>query len=153
MGLMNTIDQGFAVGVRTGILQGLFFGSLMALLLSTIQRRETQRIAGQDLSPWQEMTIEMLAGSSDVVFNKVLKAVKDFGATVKTSNEDLGLIVARVRGSWKSFGEVLTVKIVDTGEAKFEVHIASQPRFRTTVLDYGKGRENIENLANRLVGR
>src|ERR1035437_7145507 len=152
-GLLVGMREGADAGVRSGILQGLIFGSLMALILGWLQRRQAYRIAGQDLGPHQELTVELLAGSSTAVFERALKAVKDFGAKIKNSDVKGGTITAKVPSSWKSFGEILTLKISHVEDAKYEVQIVSRPRFRSPIIDYVKRRENIENVSTRFVNR
>ncbi|MGZ3721400.1 MAG: hypothetical protein ACXVA9_00635 [Bdellovibrionales bacterium] len=153
MGLMAGVQEGLEAGVRMGIFQGIFFGSFMALVLGSIHRRECNRIAGEELAPHQSLKIELLAGSLNAVFERATQAVKDFGGKIKESDPKSGSISARVPASWKSFGEILTIQVTNAGDSKYEVQISSRPRFRATIIDYGKSRENIENVANRLINR
>ena len=151
MGLMVGADHGLEAGIRYGIIEGIFFGLLMALTLGWIQRRATRKYG--DVTPVQNLTVEVLASSMNVVFEKAVKALREFGAEIRKEDASAGSIEARVRASWKSYGEIVTVRIRQVGDANFEVAVQSRPRFRGTIIDYGKSRENVDALAALLTNR
>jgi hypothetical protein len=153
VGAVNTLDYGWDYGWRTGLFEGLFFGAFCALILSSLHRRQCLKIAGEELTPEQTLNLEILADSKESVFERLLEALRRFGATVRKSDPQLLTVTARVRSSWRSFGEVLSCRVVPLGDSKFEIEISSRPRFRTTLIDYGKGRLNVEGVAHFLATR
>jgi hypothetical protein len=151
MGLLIGADSDFTTGVYYGVREGVFFGFFMAVTLAWLQRRATRKYG--EVTPVQSLRIETLASSMPLVFDKSVEALEQFGAQIKSQNESEGTIVARARASWKSFGELISIHIRQIGDANFEVIIESRPRFRGTIIDYGKGRENVEALAALLTKR
>jgi hypothetical protein len=72
-------------------------------------------------------------------------------AEIRESDAAAGRYTARTRLSWRSFGENVTVEL--NGDATAPVaHISSRPVIRTTLIDYGKGRRNVQQVAAALRG-
>ncbi len=57
--------------------------------------------------------------------------------------------MARIGMTWKSFGERVTVRVSPDG-AGSKINIASVPLLPTTMVDGGKGVENVETVLKEL---
>lgn len=60
-----------------------------------------------------------------------------------------------VRTAWsvKSWGERLSVELAEAGGEATMVHLCSQPLCRLTLMDWGKNRDNVDNLLRALAQR
>ena len=124
----------------------------MSLVIGTLQKMKTKGMEsdeGGDIGPRQNRT-ELIQSSYDETFNKSLKALKHIGAKVKTSNKNDGFILAKMPMSWKSFGEVLEVIIAKESDEQIKVRISSSPSLKTTMVDYGKSRQNVNSFFEAL---
>ncbi|MDC7709540.1 hypothetical protein [Vogesella indigofera] len=59
----------------------------------------------------------------------------------------------RTACSFKSWGECLSVDLAEAGVAATRVHLCCQPRLRLTLIDWGKNRDNVDNLLRALAQR
>ena len=62
------------------------------------------------------------------------------------SDESSGAITAKTKMTWKSFGEIIDIRIIGLNENKTRIEVQSRPLLRTTMVDYGKNLENIEKI-------
>ncbi len=153
-GLLKGIRVGLATGVESGIkagaISGLFFGIGMSLILGTIYRLRIKKmgIVG-DLGPVQSTTVELIS-NLDFAYDKCIQALNQFGAKIKLQNQAKSEIKATTGITWKSWGEVLSLHLIHIGNQKVKIEISSFPKLRTTIVDYGKGRENVQKIANLL---
>ena len=69
---------------------------------------------------------------------------------IKEKIQNQGRIVAKVGISIKSFGEVIEFKLKEISCDKIGIELSSRPAVRTTLVDYGKNRENIEKIVTFL---
>jgi len=151
MGILWGADHGIVEGIRKGITEGIIYGALMAGALGWFHKRRVRQLGeGEDVTPWQTLELDILGPSLQAVFVRVLEAVKHFGANVKSSSAEKGEIHARVHSSWQSFGEYLDVTIKHVEDTRYSVTVTSRPRFRWTIIDYGKGRQNVRAIAHWL---
>jgi hypothetical protein len=60
-----------------------------------------------------------------------------------------GRYEATTRVSWKTWGERVTVQLSGDPVAP-EACVTSRPRISTTLIDYGKGRSNVETVVRAL---
>jgi hypothetical protein len=57
----------------------------------------------------------------------------------------------KIRTSFKSWGEIVFIKVSEITEKKSVIRITSKPLLFTTLLDYGKNRNNI-NYVKEILG-
>lgn len=81
---------------------------------------------------------------------RVLAALRALPARIVTA-EDEDHILARTRMSRRSWGERITVAL-RTDVSFTEITVRSGPVWRWTVIDYGKGRDNVDFLVRALRG-
>jgi len=65
-------------------------------------------------------------------------------------NEKDGVITARTRRSFVSFGEQIAIKVTGVGKDSAWIRLSSAPAMKFTVLDYGKNYRNIEAIRRML---
>jgi hypothetical protein len=151
MGVLVGADRGWAEGLRIGAFDGVCYGAIMALVMGAFHRYQAIKLAaGENLGPIQELELDILSPSLQAVFVRVLEAVKQFGVKIEMSDAETGTIHARVRASWQGFGEYIDVRIKHVIDTRYSVSVISRPRFRWTIIDYGKSCQNIRAIAHRL---
>ena len=147
------IFQGFKVGASNGLkegiiegaLSGVFFGLFMSIFIGWWQKRKTRKLKeenGKDISPKQSENL-IITGVYEDIFKKSLEGIKAFKGKIRSSKIDDGLIFATTKISWKSFGEKIEIRLKKKNQESTEIKITSSPSFPITIVDYGKGRENI----------
>ena len=148
---VGDIGGGFAEGLLTGLVAGVVFGVLMALVLGTMQVvgfRNAPR--GASLSPKQARDVAVVTGPD--LADRILSALRTLPAEVTGADVPAGRYAARTRRTWTGWGEEVVVQL--TGDpARPVATIASRPRLRTTMVDYGKGRRNVEHVVRALDAR
>lgn len=102
---------------------------------------------GGPAGPRQEARVSVAAG--DDLPGRIQSALRELNAEIRDEDVAAGRYNARTRRSWRSFGEDVAVEL--TGDATAPVaHITSRPVVRTTLLDYGRGRSNVQQVAAAL---
>tara|TARA_Y100000590_G_scaffold456948_1_gene608562 strand:+ start:1868 stop:2386 length:519 start_codon:yes stop_codon:yes gene_type:complete len=151
-GIKAGSEEGLIAGITTGIIEGLFFGLVMSFFIGKWQKRKIKKMQskpGEEIGPSQSKSI-LIEESQENAFNKSIEALKIIKAKVKYSDIRKGLINGTTGISWKSFGEKIYIKIIQKPENKVEITITSKPLFPLTLVDYGKGRENVTSFVNAI---
>ena len=63
----------------------------------------------------------------------------------RASNQDF-TVVLNSDISWFSYGEIVTISCLYLDSSYTRIHIKNSPSVPFTLLDYGKGRKNINNV-------
>jgi hypothetical protein len=137
-----------------GFLDGAIFGLLLAIVLVSLifcldffQRvKNYQKYKIFDFAVNQERKI-IIKGEYNEIYTKLCDAVKCYSKFI-IYNEDCenGIISARAKGSWRSFGEDIKIEITKGSAGKFYVNIVSRPKVFLTMFDYSKNFENVETI-------
>ncbi|MEJ7758859.1 MAG: hypothetical protein WKF55_04630 [Gemmatimonadaceae bacterium] len=61
-------------------------------------------------------------------------------------------IAASTRMTWKSFGERIEIIVARIDDRRSSVRVATRPVRSLTVIDYGKGLENVRKFSEALLG-
>ncbi len=142
----------FGVGGRLafGLASGIIFGLFMSLILGTFHKFKTKKIViSKDVSVYQTRSI-YLEISLDAAFDRCCEALRQIGAKTKSKDREQARIEAKTTINWKSWSEVIFIQLTDQNTGQVIVQISSSPRVRTTLVDYGKGYENVERIADLL---
>jgi hypothetical protein len=113
------------------------------------KRLQRLGLSATDMSPVQSRSIVLPRGVDDAMqeARRALESVRKLkGESIEITT---GRITAKTGMTWQSIGESITVE-VSPSEGGSLVRISSQPRLTTTVMDGGKGRENVEIFAKVL---
>ncbi|MCK5023515.1 MAG: hypothetical protein KAS04_05055 [Candidatus Aenigmarchaeota archaeon] len=148
MGTMAGLKGGLSVGISSGSMQGLFFGLIMSLVLGTFHKMKTKGMSskkGDDVGPNQTRTVTIV-DSVESAFEKCLQALGSIKANVTENNKENGTITAKTSMSWKSFGEEIRISLIKDDSGKIQVTVSSAPKLKTTLVDYGRGRQNVTSL-------
>ncbi len=134
-----------------GGIAGLVFGVAMTAFAGLAQISTTSKggTEAADLQVRQKRTLFIL-GTPEQVYDELRQALEDLGVRrFDIADPDAGVLTGHTAWSWKSFGENMTAVIKPVGEV-CEVTLTSEPRLPTTMVDYGKNRDNITHIEHHL---
>jgi hypothetical protein len=147
------LSQGFRVGfslhlIATVVAVSAGAALLIRGLLSWFVRRGASRLVQQGIGftntePVQERSVEV-ALPATAAFEASLSALRVIPKIrVVRENRGAGEIDARTGMTWRSFGELVTIRVLSLGNTQARIGIRSEPAGRQKV-DYGKSGENVE---------
>lgn len=153
MGLMGAFGN-HNDALYVGAIQGLFFGAFMAAWMVWWTRRSRLRLAAKGIAvasmhPRQERQLQMSVpptAALEVCIRALNQVPK---ARIVATNSVAGTVMARIGMTWRSFGERVTIT-VSPDSAGSRITIASTPLLPTTMVDGGKGVENVETVLKEL---
>ena len=134
--------------ILVGLMAGLFYGFIMALVIGTYHKLKTKGMSsgpGDDVGPNQSRTIS-LEIPIEIAFEKCLHSLDAMKAKVTNKDKSQGLIQAVTKMSWKSAGEKINIHLSKNGNKKTDITVSSSPKLRTTLVDYGKGHQNVTSI-------
>jgi hypothetical protein len=136
--------------VLRSLIQISFMSSIFALFLFVLYSylRKHGRDALNDESFGKPVEEEIvLAGDFENSFQLCKESVIRLNKSrIKSENIDDGTIDAKTGISWQSWGERMRCNIKKISDNESRISLSSKPSFRFTALDYGKNRENINNI-------
>jgi hypothetical protein len=153
MGFIFGLVVGIWLGsASAGLLAGLagcgIMGGVFALVIGTLDVAVDRDADPRGPhGPRQEATVSLRPGAD--LPDRIQAALRELNAEVREKDTAAGLYSARTRWSWRSFGEDVTVQVTGAPHAPV-AHITSRPVIRTTLVDYGKGRRNVQQVAAAL---
>ena len=155
------IAQGFRVGFSLRLMLTVVAASaggslIVGAALTWMSRRGAGRLARAGFSvpntdPIQERMVDVALHAA-AAFEASLAALQVIPKIrIVREDRDAGEIDARTGMTWRSFGELVTVRVTKLGDNHARIGIRSEPTGRQK-MDYGKSVENVE-LFLRQVGR
>jgi len=132
--------------VLVAAIQGLYFGLIMASVMCFLEKRALRKMGKTEASVGvkQEMRFTVKLSKLETL-EKVKHVFAELNAKIINYNSPENIIEGRTTWSWKSFGEILTVRFVDMGN-QTGVYVESRPSLGTIMVDYGKNLENVEKF-------
>ena len=83
---------------------------------------------------------------------KAFDALRSIGAEVGQFSVDKGELEARTKFSWRSFGEIVRVKIFPISEDRTKICIESDTVQPNVLTDWGANKRNLRRFQNVLFG-
>jgi hypothetical protein len=127
----------------------LLFGVLSWLVRLGALRLAREGIHTSNRDPVQERSVQLTLAAAGS-FDASLAAIKIIpGIKLLRDDKVAGEIGARTRMTWRSYGELVTIRLEPSDSGHTTVHIRSEPKGIQKV-DYGKSVENVELIAREL---
>lgn len=110
--------------------------------LITIKRKGVSNLTAEDFSVYHQKTVE-----SDLTKEDFLKRLErsQWKNSIDIS-ENQNKINLSGSLSWWSYGEKIIVEFIKGNNGINQFNISSRPKLKTTMVDYGKNRENVEKI-------
>jgi hypothetical protein len=130
---------------------GIPFGILMAATCGGLHFFEGRRLGGGK-TPHAVQTADVMVGlEAGEAVAATESAMRHLNVRrLKTLSDMPVRVVAHTSMSWKSWGEEVEAVITPAGEHCVHVHIQSRPLVRLTLVDYGKGVDNVNRIVTAL---
>lgn len=134
----------------SGLITGIMFGGTMSLILSTIHIVSTKKISfpqdQSDTSVKQTLSLDLNL-SYDKAFKICLSSVDAIKrCEVTHQNYNDGIIESKAGITWKTWGDHIRFSIQKINLLKTHIEVTSKLSVSTTIVDYGKNRQNIETV-------
>lgn len=147
MGLFYYVQNRQPIAILIGLIAGLLFGIAMAFTQRCGERRlQRLGLSTGDMRPVQERTVSLPLDINAALMKSrtALNAIRKVQTASIFINENQ--ITATTGMTWQSFGERISVDIQPAADGS-TVRISSRPKVATTIMDSGKGLENVELFA------
>lgn len=132
------------VGVIVGI-----FSTLILLLIQWLYLKKAG-LSTSGIKVIHTIVFEV-TGSKEQVFEICLESINDIKkSSIGLLNKKKGVFTVNVGASIRTWGDEIHFEIKDIGNNQCKVEVTSRPALRTTVIDYGKNKENIMKIQNHL---
>lgn len=136
------------------ILGSLVFGLILAFVFTELQAYFTSRSSFNidqsiGFSPKQQAKIAV-KGEVDKVLFQLKNALSQKKWELVSEDTQRGALKFRTGVSWKSWGEIIDVQVMQKEENEVDIDICSMPGWRSTLVDYGKNQENIREVEHIL---
>lgn len=139
----------------SAVLQGIIFGFIMALFGTFVQFRYMKergiRVKSEaDLRPEQEQEV-LIDQDIEVLWQALVDHFsRQKGWKIKERDGLRGRLVLRHGMTWQSWGEKVTLDLRDVNDGFTLLKIRSVPTLSSTMVDYGRNRENVEAILTLL---
>ncbi|KAA3641963.1 MAG: hypothetical protein DWQ07_25540 [Chloroflexi bacterium] len=133
-----------------GIVRGIFFGAISALILTVLNNRLAGNSSNGSSGVHQTRNVKLQL-SYDKVFDICVESIKVIkNCKLEFESRSQGEIVAKAGMNWKTLGDVIEYKLNRTDNDLISIELSSRPSLRTTMVDYGKNRENVDKIVEYL---
>lgn len=129
------------------MLASLFFGIFMSLILVSfhwykLKKDGVENITDDNVGVNQTRIIETKLNKNELIHK--LKSDPIIGKIKMTEIENG--VLFKTGMTMKSWGEEIKIILISNNESNFEYQITSNPKLKTTIVDYGKNLENINKI-------
>ena len=151
MGLLHLFHGRYLSAVFTALVGGALFGAVMTGMSWMGQRTlRRQGMPTDDFAPIQEREADLLMDVPGAfsAARHALRAIRT--SRILREYPEIGEIHARTGFTMRSLGENLVVSVMALPTGGAQVRIRSEPRLKSTAVDYGRGVENVESFLREL---
>ena len=129
------------------LITSFFFGIAMSLILVSVQKYRLKKNGVQEISDKNFGVSQTAYIKSDLNKSELINKLKTDPVIRKmTMIEIENGILLQTGMTWKSWGEEIKIILKTDQESDFEYEISSSPKLKTTLIDYGKNLENIDQV-------
>jgi len=156
MGVPDLITNGFLSGLLYGLVSGVVFGILMSIIVSSAHIKAVRRIAPEiseetiGVKHTRSITLPLRYDEAFDLCIKSLSTIKK--CSIKKEDRAQGLIEAGTGITWKTWGDIISFRLRRKDKTVTQVEVSNRPAMCTTVVDYGRNLENVENIISFLRG-
>ena len=154
MSTMHILGYGRSSSVIADIIIGGIYGLLMTLVLGGLHRLKVRSLSDKrskhNLDVVQQGTL-LLALPYERAWDLCVQALGTLPrSTIEDADRAAGKQVARIGMSWSSWGEQITCDLKAVDAHTTQLTLVSRPTLKTTLLDYGKNLQNVEQIRTYL---
>ena len=125
----------------------LFFGFFTALILTYLHKRELRKKGISELTDDDFKVNQLTEIISDLSLNDLIKNLKNDSTfkSMKIKKVDNGIII-KSGIKLTSWGEKIKITESKNEKEKRILKISSKPKLKTTLVDFGQNKENIDRI-------
>jgi len=149
LGLLLLVFKPFELSFGGLLLIGLIYGAAMSLVLDSLHILmcpDSKTRKGLSVDQHRILRLPVPMERAFELCRAALEANK--WCIVVRADKDAGVLRARRKFTWRSWGDVITLTLHPESADQTRVDIRSCPRVRTTLVDYGSNWRNTEALSN-----
>lgn len=150
MGIIYTFQfNNVYIALIAASVAGIVSGLLMAAFTYfSDQKLKKKGIDTSNTNPRQSRKISVDGTISEIipVCERAILSINK--SVIKEKNLQNGTLRAKTRMTFKSFGEIIKISTQSLADSKTLIEIKNSPFIPTTVIDYGKGLENLETIVS-----
>ncbi|MEN8263788.1 MAG: hypothetical protein ABFR82_10020 [Nitrospirota bacterium] len=155
-GIIFSYKDGVLNNVIFGTISGLLFGltasSLLMFLHISLSRKAVPEKKDYDLAVHQKdhVKVPLPLNETFILCLESLHTINKCKIEAQTLFQ--GKITARAGLNWKTWGDIISLKLKKINNDTTYVYISSRPYARTTLLDFGKNLQNVWKIKEYLLG-
>jgi len=138
--------ENFLIGFVGGTIGGLIVQTISEIRIKKFSRNK----APADFSVQQNRDFTLLLNYRTAFELCIYCILSLKAASIEFENEEAGIVVAKTKWNFHSFGTSITFQIQQLSENLMEVKILTHPKVRTTIVDYGESLKVIEEISHLL---
>lgn len=155
-GMILTHKDGILNKVIFGSISGLLFGlaasSILMFLHISLSRKAVPEKKYYDLAVHQKDHVKVPLPYNET-FSICLESLHTINkCEIEAQILFQGKITARAGLNWKTWGDIISLKLRKLDNDNTYVYISSRPYARTTLLDFGKNLQNVRKIKEYLLG-
>jgi hypothetical protein len=90
-------------------------------------------------------------GNYDQVLENCIAALRKMKVRLTAIDSKDGTVEGKTRLNWRSFGEIILIRITEAGPGEYAVHVKSRCLWEGTVADWGKNAANVNRFCDELI--
>jgi hypothetical protein len=123
-----------------------YFGACTLVLARALWIRWKGR--GWTISREATLTIQ---GNYDQVMENCIATLRKMKVRLTAIDSKSGLVEGQTRVTWRSFREIIVIRITETGPGEYAVHVKSRCAIEGTLIDWGKNASNVNRFCDELI--
>ena len=140
--------ESLLVGLISGIIVSAVIGSLH---MSTLRKVASDNINLDKFKIKHSNTISLLAYENELIhFLKERLKKKRWRLIQESESEDETVLKFRSPMNWKSWGEIIYIRLFTGWQSRLNMEITSIPIVSTTLFDYGKNKNNVDMVSKMI---
>lgn len=135
-------------GIVLGMVGGVGFGAIMSAVLGGMHFAKT---ADPNVRHERALLIDLPVDEVSRLCIDAMRAIP--GASIAEKSDDGSRIRAEKARSWRSWGDIVTCDVLESGPRRQVIVIRSRPQLATTLVDYGSNIDNVQAVVEYLLQR
>jgi ascorbate-specific PTS system EIIC-type component UlaA len=135
------------------ILVGLISGIIVAAVIGSMHKSTLRKVVSDNINLDKfkikhSNTITLLAYEDELInFLKDRLKKKKWRLIQESENEEETVLKFRTPLNWKSWGEIVYIRLFTGWQSRLNMEITSIPIISTTMIDYGKNKNNVDLIS------
>ncbi len=138
------------------LLVALVSGIIVSAIIGSLHKNTLRKVASDNINfdkykIKHSNTIRLSAYEDELIsFLKERLKKKKWRLIQESESEDETVLKFRSSMNWKSWGEIVYIRLFTGWKAKLNMEITSIPIVSTTMIDYGKNKNNVDLISKMI---